>query len=324
MRRDAIVEALQSAARGCPAARLRPTIGAGKFRAEGTMMGRRGLFMGALGALVLACGSGAVAASPQPAGGPDVRSAAALVVDVETGEVLFERQPKLVAPIASITKLMTALVVLDALQPLDEVVTLTADDRWKGKGQGSRLPIGAKITRADLLKLALMASENRAARVLARNYPGGMAAFVRTMNVKAKALGMTQSHFDDPSGLSNQNVSSARDLEKLINAVSRQSVISDYSTLHTHEVRIGKSMLMYRNTNLLVGKADWDILVQKTGYTVDAGECLVMKATIGERTVVMVLLNSFGKLTRTADARRIRRWMEAREPQVVAKEVGAR
>jgi len=269
--------------------------------------------MAALGALLLAWGSGANAATPRPTPGPEVRSAAALVVDVDTGEVLFERKPKLVAPIASITKLMTALVVLDALQPLDEVITLTADDRWKGKGQGSRLPIGAKITRADLLKLALMASENRAARVLARNYPGGMVAFVRTMNVKAKSLGMTQSHFDDPSGLSSQNVSSARDLEKLINAVSRQSVINDFSTLHTHEVRVGKSVLMYRNTNLLIGKPDWDILVQKTGYTADAGECLVMKATVGERTIVMVLLNSFGKLTRTADARRIRRWMEARE-----------
>ena len=277
------------------------------------MMGRRGWVMGALGALLLAQASAANAASPKPAAGPDVRSAAALVVDVNTGEILFERKPKLVAPIASITKLMTALVVLDALQPLDEVITLTADDRWKGKGQGSRLPIGAKITRADLLKLALMASENRAARVLARNYPGGMGAFIRTMNVKAKALGMTQSHFDDPSGLSSLNVSSARDLEKLINAVSRQSVISDFSTLHTHEVRVGKSVLMYRNTNLLIGKPDWEILVQKTGYTADAGECLVMKATVGERTIVMVLLNSFGKLTRTADARRIRRWMEAQE-----------
>ncbi|MEO8065046.1 MAG: D-alanyl-D-alanine endopeptidase [Pseudomonadota bacterium] len=269
--------------------------------------------MGALSALLLAWGAGANAANPKPTSGPEVRSAAALVVDANTGEILFERKPKLVAPIASITKLMTALVVLDALQPLDEVITLTADDRWKGKGQGSRLPIGAKMTRADLMKLALMASENRAARVLARNYPGGMGAFVRTMNVKAKALGMTQSHFDDPSGLSSLNVSSARDLEKLIKAVSRQSVISDFSTLHTHEVRVGKSMLTYRNTNLLIGKPDWEIAVQKTGYTVDAGECLVMKATIGDRTVNMVLLNSFGKLTRTADARRIRKWMEAQE-----------
>jgi D-alanyl-D-alanine endopeptidase (penicillin-binding protein 7) len=256
----------------------------------------------------------------RPLSRPEVRSESVLVADATNGDVIFELKPKLVAPIASITKLMTALVVMDALQPLDEVITLTADDRWKGKGQGSRLPIGAKITRGDLMKIALMASENRAARVLARNYPGGMTAFVKTMNVKAKALGMTQTHFDDPSGLSSLNVSSARDLAKLIDAASRQSAISDFSTLRTHEVRVGKSVLGYRNTNLLIGKPDWEILVQKTGYTVDAGECLVMETMINERPVVIVLLNSFGKLTRTADARRIRKWMEAREtPQVANK-----
>ena len=136
--------------------------------------------------------------------------------------MIFERQPKLVTPIASITKLMTALVVLDGQQPLDEVIKITAEDRWKGKGAFSHLPNGAKLTRGDLLRLALMASENLAARTLARNYPGGLPAFVRTMNVKAKALGMTQTHFDDPSGLSSLNVSSARDLVKLVNAASRQ------------------------------------------------------------------------------------------------------
>jgi len=247
------------------------------------------------------------------ASSPEVRSAAALVVDATNGDVIYELQPKLVAPIASITKLMTALVVLDGLQPLDEVITITADDRWKGKGAHSRLPVGAKLTRADLLRLALMASENRAARVLGRNYPGGMSAFVRTMNIKAKALGMTQTHFDDPSGLSSLNVSTARDLAKLVIATSRLSVISDYSTLTYHEVRVGKSVLGYRNTNLLIGKPDWTIQVQKTGFTNDAGESLVMQAVIEERPVVIVLLNSFGKLTRTADARRIRKWMESRK-----------
>jgi D-alanyl-D-alanine endopeptidase (penicillin-binding protein 7) len=276
------------------------------------------VFAIAMIASLLGIGLQASAASPKAAVGPEVRSASALVVDANNGEVIFERQPKLVAPIASITKLMTALVVMDGLQPLDEVIEITAADRWKGKGAFSRLPIGAKLTRGDLLRLALMASENRAARTLGRNYPGGMSAFVRTMNAKAKALGMTQTRFDDPSGLSSLNVSSARDLAKLVKAVSRISVISEYSTLTYHEVRVGKSMLGYRNTNLLIGKPDWTILVQKTGYTQDAGECLVMQTTIDERPVVIVLLNSFGKLTRTADARRIRRWMEAQSAPSVA------
>lgn len=250
--------------------------------------------------------------------GPEVRSAAAFVVDGENGEVLFERDAARVAPIASITKLMTALVVLDGQQPLDEKIEITKADVWKGKGAHSRLPVGAKYTREELLKLALMASENRAARVLGRAYPGGMKAFVKTMNVKAKALGMTKTRFDDPSGLSSLNVSNARDLAKLVSAASRDSRIRDYSTMRTLEVRAGRSMLTYRNTNLLIGKSDWDIHVQKTGFTNDAGECLVMEAVVGERPVVMVLLNSFGKLTRTADARRIRRWMEAQAGPMVA------
>lgn len=244
---------------------------------------------------------------------PEVHSAAALVVNGDTGEVLFERKATRVVPIASLTKLMTALVVIDGQQPLDEVITLTQADTWKGKGAHSRLAVGARLTRAELLKLALMASENRAARVLARTYPGGAPAFVKTMNLKAKALGMTHTRFADASGLANENVSSARDLAKLIVATSRDSRIREFSTLRSLEVRVGKSLLTYRNTNLLVGKPDWDIRVQKTGFTNDAGQCLALEAVIDERPVVMVLLNSFGTLTRTADARRIRRWMEARQ-----------
>jgi D-alanyl-D-alanine endopeptidase (penicillin-binding protein 7) len=168
-----------------------------------------------------------------------------------------------------------------------------------------------------------MASENLAARVLASNYPGGMSAFVHTMNVKAKALGMTQTHFDDPSGLSSANVSTARDLVKLINAASRQSVIRDYSTLSSYEVRLAKRPFVYRNTNLLIGRQDWDIAVQKTGFTNDAGQCLVMQTTIDGRLVNMVFLNSFGSLTRTADARRIRKWMEAQNTPSIASTVAA-
>jgi len=268
--------------------------------------------------LGVALSANAAAPKPKTESGPGVRSASALVVDATSGDVIFEHDAATVTPIASVTKLMTALVVLDGLQPLDEVIKITADDRWKGKGAFSHLPNGAKLTRGDLLRLALMASENLAARTLARNYPGGIPAFVKTMNVKAKALGMTRTHFDDPSGLSSANVSTARDLVKLVNAASRQSVIRDYSTLRTHEVVAGRSRLMFRNTNLLIGKDDWDIHVQKTGFTNDAGQCLVMETVIDERTVVMVFLNSFGKLTRTADARRIRKWMESKgEPSVV-------
>ena len=160
--------------------------------------------------------------------GPEVRSAAALVVDANSGEVIYQRDAGLVTPIASITKLMTALVVVDGKQSLDEVIEITADDRWKGKGAHSRLAIGTKLTRGDLLRLALMASENRAAHTLARNYPGGSAAFVRTMNAKAKALGMSKTRFADASGLSSSNVSNARDLVKLVNAASRDPVVSAF------------------------------------------------------------------------------------------------
>jgi serine-type D-Ala-D-Ala endopeptidase (penicillin-binding protein 7) len=263
-------------------------------------------------ASLLGVGAAANAAAGKKAANvPEIKSAAALIVDGNNGEVIFERKAGLVTPIASITKLMTALVVLDGQQSLDDVIVITAADRWKGKGAFSHIPNGAKLTRGDLMRLALMASENLAARSLGRNYPGGLTAFVKTMNLKAKALGMTQTHFDDPSGLSSLNVSSARDLAKLVNAASRDSRIREFSTLRSHEVRLGKQMFMFRNTNLLIGKPDWDILVQKTGFTNDAGQCLVMEATIDERPVIMVFLNSFGSLTRTADARRVRRWMEA-------------
>ncbi len=269
-----------------------------------------------LGTALIANAAGKAATTSRT--GLEIRSAAALVVDGNNGEVIFERKAGLVAPIASITKLMTALVVIDGQQPLDEVIRISPDDVWKGKGAHSRLPVGAKLTRGDLLRLALMASENRAAQVLSRNYPGGKTAFVKTMNAKARALGMTQTRFADASGLSNLNVSSARDLAKLVIAVARDSRIREFSTLRSHDVVVGRSRLTYRNTNLLVGKPDWDILVQKTGYTNDAGQCLVMEAKIDDRDVVIVLLNSFGSLTRTADARRIRKWMAAQRDPAVA------
>ncbi len=274
------------------------------------------LFAGVLAASLLA--SGVHAAGAKTPAGPGVKSAAAFVLDASTGDVIYEQEATHVGPIASITKLMTALVVLDGKQPLDEVIEIRKTDVWKGKGAHSRLPVGGKLKRSDLLKLALMASENRAAHVLATNYPGGLTAFVRTMNVKAKALGMTKTRFADASGLSNFNVSNARDLARLVAAASRDPVIREYSTLDRIDVRVGKTTYTYGNTNLLIGRPDWEILVQKTGFTNDAGQCLVMEAMIDDRPVIMVLLNSFGTLTRTADARRIRKWMQAREPAAVA------
>lgn len=280
---------------------------------------RRTVFVFVLACLTIgASWSGSAASSAAgkkaSAGGntPDVRSNAALVIDRRDGSVLFSRDADVVAPIASITKLMTALVVLDGRQPLSEVIEITAEDRSQGKGAHSRLAVGAKLTRGDLMHLALMSSENRAAIALGRNYPGGTSAFVRTMNLKAKALGMAHSRFVDASGLSSGNVSSPRDLARLVVAAGRDATIRKYSTSPRHEVRVGRTMMEFRNTNTLVNKPDWTISVQKTGYISEAGRCLVMQTLIGERPVVMVLLNSFGKYTRVADAKRIRTWMEAR------------
>jgi D-alanyl-D-alanine endopeptidase (penicillin-binding protein 7) len=248
---------------------------------------------------------------PIPAGKPEARSAAVLVMDELDGTVLYARQAHEVMPVASITKLMTALVVLEAGQPLDEVLTILPADREHTKASASRLQVGTELTRGELLHMALMSSENRAAQALGRAYPGGLSAFVKQMNAKARALGMKSSRFVDPTGLSSGNVATAADLAKLVIAASREPLIGEYSTSEKLTVKVGRQMLEFRNTNSLTSKDDWDISVQKTGYTQDAGQCLVMKATIQQRPTVMVLLNSFGKLTRVADARRIRRWMEA-------------
>ena len=271
--------------------------------------------------IFLGAGAAADAATRAAKGpkGPDVRSNAVLVIDGSNSTVVFERRSDLVAPIASITKLMTALVVLDGKQPLDEVVEITSDDRSHGKGAYSRLNVGTKLARGDLLRLALMSSENRAAHALGRSYPGGESVFVRTMNAKAKSLGMTQSHFADPSGLGIDNVASARDLAKLVIAAGRSETIREYSTSKQHEVRIGRSKVEFHNTNSLGKNPAWTITVQKTGYINEAGQCLVMQTLIEERPVIIVLLNSFGKYTRVADAKRIRQWMESQHPRSLAR-----
>ena len=242
---------------------------------------------------------------------PALRSSAALVLDLTNSSVLYSRHSDVAAPIASITKLMTALVVMEAGQPLDEMLALTEDDRSFGKGAASRLSSGTQLSRGDLMHLALMASENRAAHALGRNYPGGTAACVIAMNAKARELGMTTAHFAEPTGLSDENVASPEDLSKLVIAAAKVAEIREYSTDSDFTVQVGRHMVRYRNTDSLVSKADWNIIVQKTGYIHEAGRCLVMQTVIEDRPVVIVLLNSFGKRTRVADARRVRRWVEA-------------
>ena len=243
---------------------------------------------------------------------PGLRSASALVIDETHSSVLYSRNADVAAPIASITKLLTALVVADAKLPLNEPVQITQDDRSLHKGSFSRLAVGTTLTRGDLIHLALMSSENRAAHALGRSYPGGVGAFVQAMNAKARTLGMTSAHFVDPAGLSSENVASPEDLAKLVMAASHDPTIREYSTDRSYAVAIGRRKIEFRNTNSLVGNPTWDIVVQKTGYISEAGKCLVMQAVIDDRTVVMVLLNSYGRYTRVADAQRIRRWMEAK------------
>jgi D-alanyl-D-alanine endopeptidase (penicillin-binding protein 7) len=213
-------------------------------------------------------------------------------------------------PIASITKLMTAMVVLDSKAPLDERLTVTDEDRDYEKGTGSRLSIGSTLSREDMLHIALMASENRAAAALSRYYPGGRPGFIAAMNRKAAELGMAQTHFQNATGLTSQNVSSARDLAKMVNAAYRYPLIRQFSTDRSYDVFTGKRMLAYNSTNALVRNASWDIGLQKTGFINEAGECLVMQATIHGRPVIMVLLDSFGKYSRFADAQRLRNWMD--------------
>jgi len=243
---------------------------------------------------------------------PALRSSAALVLDTTHDSVLYSRRSGIAMPIASISKLMTALVVMDAGQPLDEELTLTADDRSSGgKRIISRLAPGAQLTRADLMHLALMASDNRAAHALARSYPGGVSACVTAMNAKARELGMSSAHFVEPTGLSDENVASPEDLSKLVMAAAKVPEIREFSTDSDYVVQVGRRMVRFRNTDSLVTRPDWKIEVQKTGYISRAGRCLVMQTVIEDRTIVIVLLNSFGKRTRVADARRIRKWMEA-------------
>ena len=251
------------------------------------------------------------------AAGPEdlaLRSAAALVISQDDGQLLYAKNTDAVMPIASITKLMTAMVILDSGLSLDEPVTITRHDVDRLKGTKSRLQLGLTLPRREMLRLALMASENRAAAALARSHPGGTEAFVQAMNLKARQLGMRDTRFVDASGLNPNNVSTALDLAVLVNAGYHYPLIRDYST--TDSVRLAfrgsrKTRAMaFRNSNSLVRSAQWEIGLQKTGYISEAGRCLVMQARISARPVIIVLLDSWGKFTRVGDANRIKRWVE--------------
>ncbi|WP_239477833.1 D-alanyl-D-alanine endopeptidase [Cupriavidus oxalaticus] len=239
-----------------------------------------------------------------------LRSSVALVMDQGSNEVLFQKNASAVLPIASITKLMTALVVMDARLPMDEMLTISEEDRDTEKHSSSRLRFGTQLTRQELLLLALMSSENRAASALGRHYPGGLPSFVQAMNRKARELGMNDSHFVDSSGLSSSNVSSAMDLVRMVNAAYRNPTIREFSTQTEHEVNVLGRTQHYVSTNRLVRGGNWDIGLQKTGFISEAGQCLVMQARVQGRNVVMVFLDSAGKLSRFADANRVKDWLE--------------
>ena len=247
----------------------------------------------------------------------DLASSVALVLDQNNSQVLFEKNANIALPMASITKLMTGLIVVEANLDMNEILTVTEDDVDHEKFTGSRLRVGAQLPRSTLLHLALMSSENRAAAALGRNYPGGLAGFVAAMNAKARELGMNDTRYVDTSGLSSRNVASARDLAKLAMAAYGQPLLRQYSTEPSSVVQAGGRTLNYNNTNYLVKSPSWDIGLQKTGFINEAGRCLVMQAMIQGRAVIMVFLDSKGKQSRTADAVRVKRWLEALAPSSI-------
>lgn len=241
----------------------------------------------------------------------DLKSSVALVVDQDTHEVLFSKNDQAVLPIASLTKLMTGLIISQAHLNMNEPITITEEDIDTEKGSRSRLAVGTTLTRGEMLHLALMSSENRAAHALGRTYPGGLRVFVEQMNLKAKLLGMTDTRYVEPTGLSSKNQSSARDLAVLVNVAHTDPLLRDYSTSPGYEVALGPRTLQYRNTNALVKNPAWEIGLQKTGYIAEAGRCLVMQTKIAGRKLIMVFLDSAGKLSRIGDAERVRRWVES-------------
>ena len=248
----------------------------------------------------------------------DLKSSVALVIDQETKEVLLSKNDNAVLPIASLTKLMTGMIISQAKLPMDEPVTITQDDVDTEKGSRSRLAVGATLTRGEMLHLALMSSENRAAHALGRTYPGGLTAFVTQMNLKARLLGMTDTRYVEPTGLSSNNQSSARDLATLVNVAHADPLLRELSTSPGYEVAVGHKTLQYNNTNGLVKNPTWDIGLQKTGYISEAGRCLVLQTQVAGRKIIMVFLDSAGKFSRLGDAERVRHWVETLPPVLAA------
>ena len=254
----------------------------------------------------------------------ELKSSVALVMDQDTHEVLLSKNDHAVLPIASLTKLMTGLIISQAKLPMDEMITITQDDVDTEKRSGSRLTVGATLTRQEMLHLALMSSENRAAHALGRTYPGGMKVFVSQMNLKARLMGMTDTRYVEPTGLSSKNQSSAHDLAALVNVAHSDPVLRAFSTSPGYEVAVGNKTLQYNNTNRLVHSPSWDIGLQKTGYISEAGRCLVMQAEVSGRKLIMVFLDSAGKFSRLADAERVRNWIESTGNSVVPQMTSAR
>jgi len=296
-----------------------------KAAPAGTPQGTRGvkstsntskaLAAGATTAAVTNAASAKRAHADQQSGNPSsgLRSNVVFVQDLSSKAVLFSRNDEVARPIASITKLMTALIVVDAKQPLDEILQITQEDVDVVKFSRSRLAVGQRLSRGDMLHLALMSSENRAANALGRHYPGGMPAFVAAMNNKARELGMNNSRFVEPTGLSSANVATPRDLVKLMQATAARSSIRYYSTNQQHEISTRGHATLFRNTNMLVTNPNWDIRVSKTGFINEAGQCLVMVARINNRDTAIVLLNADGKGTRIGDAVKIRQLVQNRQ-----------
>jgi D-alanyl-D-alanine endopeptidase (penicillin-binding protein 7) len=246
---------------------------------------------------------------------PKLRSASALVQDQLTGELLFQKKAHEVLPIASLTKLVTTMVILDARLDLNEGLTILEEDKDTLRHSRSRLPVGTRLTRQEAMLLALMASENRAAHALGRTYPGGMTRFLEAMNGKAQALGLKETRFGDPAGLSNTNVSSALDLARIVDAAHHYPQIRTFSTCPEAEIKGLRHPLRFHNTNMLIDSPSWKIGLSKTGFIEESGQCLVMQAQVGKRPVLIVLLDANGHHSRFDDANRIRKWIEG--PEVV-------
>ena len=262
-------------------------------------------------------GSAYAEAGPDSARIPDpamlrLASSNVLVLDTRSGQPIYSKNADDITPIASITKLMTAMLVIDANQPLDQEIEITNEDVDTLRHSHSRLPVGSRLPRGQLLHLALMSSDNRAAHALGRTYPGGVEAIVPEMNARATMLGMKNTHFREPTGLSDENVSTAQDLAKMVKAASQYELIQRFTTNTEYYVQLRPSgrMLEFHNTNALTKSDNWDIRLSKTGYIQEAGRCLVMLANIASRDVAIVLLDSFGSHTRTADAMRVKYWIE--------------